>query len=83
MKEKILGGARPPTPEERQLLAMQQIVAQRGAATLGMVLDGLGYMLDQARLGDPSARMCLRQLRDNLRELDQLPLDIVLPGDRS
>lgn len=83
MKDKILGGARPPSPEEMQLLAMQQVVAQRGAAAFGTFLDGISFMLDQARLGDRGARMALRQLRDNLRELDQLPLDIVLPGDRS
>lgn len=76
-----IGGSRPPTPQEMQQLMMQQIIAQRGAAIFGMLLDGLSYMLDQAKLGDPGARQALKQLRSGLRELDGLPLDIVLPGE--
>ena len=72
---------RPPTPQEVQLLEMQQVVAMRGAATFGMFIDGISYMLDQARQGDRSARAALLQLRSALREMDRL-LGVALPGDR-
>jgi hypothetical protein len=69
-----------PTPEELQLLQMQQVIAQRGAATFGMFVDGISYMLDAARQGDRSARRALLQLRAALLEMERT-LGITLPGD--
>jgi predicted NBD/HSP70 family sugar kinase len=65
---------------ERQLMQIQQICMARGEAFFGMWLDGINTLCQRARAGDPGARTALRQMKEALRQAEQLT-SILVPGD--
>lgn len=64
------------TPEERYALG------QRGAAALGTLLDGLGFLVANANAGDVASRKVLRQLSQLLEQVQSMSV-ITLPSDLS
>jgi hypothetical protein len=65
---------------EAQLEQVQTVLAQRGSAAVGTLLDGLGYLVASARGGDLKSRAVLRHLNELLDQVEVVSA-IALPGD--
>lgn len=66
--------------DAKRLAQIQDVLAARGAAAVGSVIDGLGALLANARAGDVRSRAILRQLTELLDEVEHFSA-IVVPSD--
>lgn len=57
---------------------LKQTIAQRSVDITTAFIDGMDVLLDQARQGNPAARMVLDKLSKQLKALDASALGIVV-----